>query len=262
VRVVTTRHALLRRNPLARFVAAGVLGAGLLVAVDLVTPGLVLAVELAVLPFAGIAPGRLARRCAPVLVALVPLVLGNAVFSGRTDGAVLLDAGPILLTTGGLLAGLATGLRLVAIALPGLVVALVTDPVELADALVQQARVPPRFAYGTLAALRLAPLLAREWQVLGRARRARGLDAGRNPATALRLFAGRAFALLVGAVRHGTRLATAMDARGFDADVPRSAARPSRWEPADTALVAAAAAVCVAASAASAALGSYDALLW
>ena len=34
---------------------------------------------------------------------------------------------------------------------------------------------------------------------------------------AVRLFAGTVFTLLVGAVRRGTRLAVAMDARGFDA---------------------------------------------
>ena len=53
------------------------------------------------------------------------------------------------------------------------------------------------------------------------ARRARGVDAGRNPVARLRLFASTAFALLVGAIRRGTRLAVAMDARGFDSGVPR-----------------------------------------
>ncbi len=48
------------------------------------------------------------------------------------------------------------------------------------------------------------------------ARRARGVEAGRNPVARLRLFVSTAFTLLVGAIRRGTRLAVAMDARGFD----------------------------------------------
>ena len=58
------------------------------------------------------------------------------------------------------------------------------DPIEMADALIQQARVSPRFAIGVLAALRLLPLLAQEWQTIGMARRARGVEAGRSPIAA------------------------------------------------------------------------------
>ena len=60
------------------------------------------------------------------------------------------------------------------------------EPIEVADALIQQLRVSPRFAIGVLAALRLLPLLAQEWQTLGVARRARGVEAGRSPVAAIR----------------------------------------------------------------------------
>lgn len=59
--------------------------------------------------------------------------------------------------------------------------------------------------------------------MISMARRARGIDAGRNPLTRLRLFGSTAFTLLVGAIRRGTRLAVAMDAR---ASTPR---RRGRW---------------------------------
>ncbi|MDF2920015.1 MAG: ABC-type cobalt transport system, permease component CbiQ, partial [Microbacterium sp.] len=42
-----------------------------------------------------------------------------------------------------------------------------------------------------------------------------------------------AFVLLVFAVRRGTTLATAMEARGFGADVERTWSRPSRLHPRD-----------------------------
>src|SRR5205823_517786 len=69
------------------------------------------------------------------------------------------------------------------------------------------------------------------------ARRARGVEAGRNPVVRGRLFASTMFALLVGAIRRGTRLATAMDARGFGCGARRTSARRSRFTAADAALV-------------------------
>jgi energy-coupling factor transport system permease protein len=123
--------------------------------------------------------------------------------------------------------------RVIALALPGVLLVASTDPVRLADALTLHWRVSTRFAYGALAALRLVPLLAAEWESIRLARRARGVDAGANPLAHARLLAGTAFALLVGAIRRGTRLATAMDARGFDSGVVRSNARGSVLRPLD-----------------------------
>src|SRR5438067_749335 len=76
------------------------------------------------------------------------------------------------------------------------------------------------------AAVRMLPGLADEWRLIGLARRARGVEAGRNPLVGLRLGGGRLFALLVAAIRRGTRLALAMDARGFGEQPCRTVARP------------------------------------
>jgi energy-coupling factor transport system permease protein len=130
--------------------------------------------------------------------------------------------------------------------------------VRLADALTLHWRVSTRFAYGALAALRLVPLLAAEWETIRLARRARGVDAGRNPVRHLRLFAGTAFALLVGAVRRGSRLATAMDARGFDSGIARTNARGSHLRARDAVFVVVAAAVCAAAVAISVRTGTWS----
>jgi energy-coupling factor transport system permease protein len=118
--------------------------------------------------------------------------------------------------------------------------------------------VPTRFAYGALAALRLAPLLVSEFEAARLARRTRGVESGGNPVVAVRLLAGTAFTLLVGAVRRGSRLATAMDARGFDSGIPRSNARGSLLHPRDAAFVAGTAAVCAAAVAISVLAGAWD----
>ena len=231
---------LARRNPVAKLGAALLFSLPLIATVDPFTPAVALLVELILLPFFGVRFRQLAKRAAPLLLAAAGVLVAMTMFAADRSGDLLFSAGPFDVTTG-VLAG-ATGLilRLFAVALPGIVVFATTDPTDLADALVQNAKAPARYAIGALAAFRLLPLLADEWRTLTLARRARGVDAGRNPVAKLRLFASTAFALIVGALRRGVRLAVAMDARGFDATTPRTYARRQHFTGADTALVVAA----------------------
>jgi energy-coupling factor transport system permease protein len=108
------------------------------------------------------------------------------------------------------------------------------DATALADGLSQLLRLPARFVLGALAAFRLVGLIADDWRSLALARRARGV-ADRAP---LRRFAGQAFGLLVLSLRRATKLATAMEARGFGAPIVRTWARPSRFGGGEWALLA------------------------
>ncbi len=266
---------LARRNPVAKLAAAVLFSLPLIATLDPVTPAIAIAVELAVLPLFGLRYRVLARRIWPLLVAALGVLVTMVLFAADRSGTVLLGLGPFDITTGVLLSalgpfdittGVALGalglvLRVFAVALPGIIVFATTDPTDLADALVQNARAPARFAIGALAAFRLIPLLGQEWQMLALARRARGIDAGRNPAARMRLFVSTAFALLVGALRRGGRLATAMDARGFDSDTPRTYARRQRFGPADWALLAGATALSAAALSASVVTGLFTPII-
>ncbi|MDI5965280.1 energy-coupling factor transporter transmembrane component T [Streptomyces sp. SL13] len=224
---------LARRNPVAKLAAAGVLALALVISLDPVGPAVALAAELAAVPFFGLRYRALGRRTWPLLVGVAGMLFSLVLFAADREHIVA--------------SALALALRLLAVALPGVIVFATTDPTDLADALVQNARVSPRFAIGTLAAWRLVPLMGEEWRLIGQARRARGIDPGRDPLARLRLLASASFTLLVGAIRRGTRLATAMDARGFDSGVPRTTARVQRFGAADTALVAGAAVLAAAA---------------
>lgn len=215
------RYWLLGFNPAAKLAAALLLAVGLVPAVDAVTCGVVLAAVLLLVPFSGAN-----RRM--LLIMGVPF-LGMGLSSGLVN---------LLYGAAGPLGALGAAVRLLAIALPGILAAISSDPTEMSDSLVQRLRVPERPAMGVLAALRLIPLLAGQWRTITLARRARGLEAGRNPAAVVALFFGRLFALLVRSIRTGTLLAMAMDARAFGTG-PRSHARTSRWRPADTLLIAA-----------------------
>lgn len=232
-------------NPVAQLGALGFVLPVLLVSGDLLTPLIVLAAELCLLPAAGLArPRALLARTWPLLLGAAGVAWTNVLFGDPAQGS-------------GWPSALALAVRVLALALPGILLVASTDPVRLADALTLHWRVSTRFAYGALAALRLVPLLAMEWQTIRLARRARGIEPGRNPAAHARLFAGTAFALLVAAVRRGTRLATAMDARGFDSGIPRTNARGSRLRRRDAVYLGGAATICLTAVLVSVGTGSW-----
>jgi energy-coupling factor transport system permease protein len=248
---------LARRNPVAKLGAALLFSLPLIATLDPLTPAIGVAIELAVLPLFGVGYRAVARRAWPLTLAAGGVVVAMVLFAASRTGDLLFALGPFDITTGVVSSALGLVLRIFAVALPGIIVFATTDPTDLADALVQNARAPDRFAIGALAAFRLVPLLGQEWQMLSLARRARGIDAGRNPLAVLRLFGSTAFALLVGALRRGGRLAVAMDARGFDSGQPRTYARRQVFTGADAALLAGAALLSAGALAASVLAGVF-----
>ena len=167
---------LARFNPVAKISAAVAVLLGLLLTLDPLTPALLLAAELAVVPLTGVSARALSRRCWPLLVGAAGVAVTNLVVV--PGGRVLVEIGPWDITSQAVESAVGVSLRLLAIALPGVLVLASTDPMDLADALVQRWHAPARFAYGALAALRLLPLLSADWQQVSRARRARGLDPG------------------------------------------------------------------------------------
>ncbi|WP_027341216.1 energy-coupling factor transporter transmembrane component T family protein [Hamadaea tsunoensis] len=228
---------LARRAPVAKLGAALTLSVAAVLTLDPVALAVLAAIPLVTAPLFGLSPLRLLRRAWPAFAAAVGIILSLALFSADRGGTVYVHFGPFLVTSSVLATAGAYALRLVALSLPAVLFTATTDPTDLADSLVQHVRAPARFAYGALAAYRLVGLLTEEYQQLTMARRARGIDSGGNPLRWAKLFAGTAFGLLVGAIRRGTRLAQAMDARGFDAGLPRTIARPSRFGPPDVALL-------------------------
>lgn len=242
-----------RVNPVAKLLAGLILGVTLVLSLDVVSAGVALAAELVVMPFAGLAWGAFWRRTAPVWIAAV---LGGVtiVLYGRPSGDTYVQFLLIHVTEGSIVLGVATAMRVAAIALPAVVLSATIDPTDLADGLAQLVRLPARFVLGALAGLRLVTLFFDDWRALERARRARGIGDGWR----VRRVAGQSFAILVIAIRRGSALATAMEARGFGAPIPRTWARPSRLHARDGVLVAIAVAISSLAIAVSVVLGTWS----
>lgn len=190
----------------------------------IVPAALAAAATLVLVLASGLPLRRVPGRLAPVLLPAAGLaVLTLLVHPQAADpqAAELVRIGPLRIVQPALEAGVTLALRLLVVAFVSLLVFAPSDPTSLADSLVQQWRLPDRFAYGTLAALRLAPLLGADWAAIGAARRLRGLESGSWPARVARL-PGRLLVLLVAAIRRAERMALAMDARGFDMGERRS----------------------------------------
>jgi energy-coupling factor transport system permease protein len=211
---------------------------GLATTIEFAPPLVIAAVALvSALVLGRVPPGDLARAVAPIWLAAFGLACFNTLFAAANSdpsAATLAQVGPFRVTAVALAAGAGLGLRLIAIGAVGAAFVLTTDSTRLVDALVQQARVSPRFAYGALAAYQAAPRFGEDLTTLRQARRLRGLRGGWHP----RLLVG----LLVLAIRHGDRVALAMDARAFGSG-PRTRYREVRWGPLDVVIGLAAVAV-------------------
>jgi energy-coupling factor transporter transmembrane protein EcfT len=213
-----------RANPLAAIGVALLVDLVLLLSLDAVTATAAIVLVVAFVPLAGIPLRRLAIRTAVVAGAAV-LVAVTVLLYGRGSGTVYLAVGFAQISDGSIMLAVATALRLIAVALPSVVLLTDLDATRLADALGQRLHLPDRFVLAGLAGVRLFEVLGEDWRTIALARRARGVgDRGR-----LRRLPGQAFTLLVVALRRAVALATAMEARGLGAPGPRTWSRPSTF---------------------------------
>lgn len=211
-------------NPVAKLIASALIAICLLLTLDPVSAGVALVLELALIPLLRIPPRRFWMRTLPLWIA-APLAAVTIALYGQTSGTVYAEFLLARVSEGSLWLAAATALRVLAIGLPALVLFITIDPTELADGLAQTLHLPSRFVLGALAATRLIGLAADDRRTVVLARRARGIG-DRNPFSAL---AGTAFSLLVLALRRGSALAIAMEARGFGSGVRRTWARPATF---------------------------------
>ena len=219
------RGAVERLNPVTRLLLAVLVCLPVLVSLDWLSATVMLVGLLVVLRAAGARPAAMLVRLAPVAVAAALAAVTMALY-GKPGGRVYWQWWLVEVTRRSVTMAGAVVLRVLVLGLSAVVLLGGLDLTAMADGLAQVLRLPARFVLGALAGMRMLSLFVEDWRTLGRARRARGLgDTGR-----LRRWTTMAFALLVLAIRRGTKLATAMEARGFDAQHARQRtwARPSR----------------------------------
>ena len=99
----------------------------------------------------------------------------------------------------------------------GMLFAFTTNSMELVMSLMQQFHLPPKFAYGILAAYHFFPTIRSEYATVGAALKVRGIKASAFSPK-------RIFPMLVHALERSESLAMAMESRGFEGGVPRAVA--------------------------------------
>lgn len=213
-----------RVNPATKILMVLALTIPLFFSLDWVSSATALALELLILvPLAGVGFATVAKRMAPLLI-LGPLTSISILLYARPSEEIFWHWGLITISQGSVTFAIAVCVRILAITLPIIVLFARVDSTEMADALAQVLHLPTRFVLAALAGTRTMGLFVDDWRQMQLARRARGVgDEGR-----FRQFFSMAFVLLVFAVRRGSDLATAMEARGFGALGKRTWARESR----------------------------------
>lgn len=240
-----------RVNPVIPFFATVLYSIPMLFTIDVVSAAVALGLWLALFLAAGLSPVTIVKRTWPLLVA-APLSGISMLLYAKPGGETYFSWWLVNITDNSIELSIAITLRVLAIGMPALVALVGVDATRLADSLAQVVKLPARFVLGALAGTRLFEVLAEDWRQLGAARRARGLgDSG-----ALRRWFTMAFALLVAAIRRGSLLATAMEARAFGAG-ERTWARESTLSRRDAVVMAVAVLVAAAAIGTALAVGTF-----
>lgn len=173
-----------------------------------------------------------------VVAAILSVTLGVWAASHVTAGsAEIARLGPIVLYVDGWWQGLATALRLVAIAVLAYLGGATTESGDFVRSLIAQLRVPYRIGYAALASFRFVPRFRAELATIRRAHRARGVSLGRGPVGAVRRWLASVVPLIAGSIRHAERVALSMDARAFGFADARTERHPVPWRTRDTVFV-------------------------
>ena len=166
-----------RINAVSRIIGALLLCIPMFISLDAVSASTALGIEFVLLWIGGVAPWTVCRKTWPVWIAAAGSFISVFLY-GRTSGEILWQGGWIVISEGSINLAIATAIRVAAIAVPGVILALGLDPTDLADGLVEILHFSPRFVYGGLAGLRMFTLLQEDWRALGLSQRSRGLGDG------------------------------------------------------------------------------------
>ena len=208
-----------RRNPTIKLAALIAAALPLTFVFDPLTPLVLFAVTLAVgRLFGGLSVRALSRPLAVFILAGVAILLGNIFFNKQNaTSQVVVSLGAVDITRAALWAAGSLWTRLLCFALLSLVFVRTTEPQRLLLSLVHQLHLSDRIAYGVMVGYRMLPVFQADYDTIRAAQRLRGVREGSaflHPFARMRRYA---LPLLTGAIRRGSRIAIAMDARAFGA---------------------------------------------
>ncbi len=196
-------------NPVTKLALAAAIIIATFLANTYVTLIGLLVLTLALGAYAGVLNRLLSLLKLLVPLALIMLVLQLAfVRQGNTLFAFVTDTG--------LLTGSKACLRLLGVALPLILMLMVTKLTDLANACVEKLHVPYRYAFTFTTALRFVPVFSQEMNAIMEAQTARGVEYDtKNPFKKLKLMLPLCIPLLISSVGKTDSAALAAEQRGF-----------------------------------------------
>lgn len=138
----------------------------------------------------------------------------SMIFFGKGD-TTWFKWGLVHITEESFFRGIHLGFRALSFAALGLLFVLTTKPVYLFYSLMQQLRVPPRFAYSFMAAIRLIPIMYEEFQTLRYAYQVRGMQRKKGLSRFYQTLTFYTIPLLAQSIRRAQRMAVAMETKRF-----------------------------------------------
>lgn len=162
-----------------------------------------------------------------VLLFLIPFVF---VFISTASTMILFGKGEHMWWTWGLIRiseesfyrGLLLGLKTCSFGALGMVFALTSRPILFFYALMQQFRLPPKYAYSFIASMRLLPVVVDEFHTRSNALRIRGTRYTKGSKGLYERLSLYAIPLLAQSIRRAQRVAVAMEAKRFQMSSSRS----------------------------------------
>ncbi|MHA2426138.1 MAG: energy-coupling factor transporter transmembrane component T family protein [Candidatus Thorarchaeota archaeon] len=229
-----------RLNPLLKFFGLIAITVGIVIFPSMMFSAILLILVVLGFVIARVQPKLSKGRTKFVLIFSLLLLLVQILVT--PNGTILFFVVPnvgtigpyIPVTTYGIERGLVISIRFLLIVLSSMLFVSITDPTLLAHSLAK-IRIPYRYTFSLIIALRFLPLFDLENQVVRMAQKSRGLssDVG-SPKKLLRTVRYTFFPLLVSALSRVDVLAMSMDGRGFGYAEHREYVRKSGWRVIDS----------------------------
>lgn len=151
-----------------------------------------------------------------LLLALILAVLSSTTMIFFGQGTHILFKWHFLVISKESLArGCHIGLRTFLFSILSLIFVSTTKPVLFFYSLMQQLKLPPKFAYGFLAAFRILPMMYEEFHIIRAAMKVRGIEKNKGPKGQYHKIKRYAITLLAQSIRRAQRTAVAMEAKRF-----------------------------------------------
>ncbi len=229
-----------RLNPLLKLVSLIILSVSILIYPSLTLNIVLLGALLLLFVISNIHPQLSMKRTRFLILFSALLFILQVVIT--TNGEILFFIIPSIegstplfpVTTFGIERGMIIATRFLLIVFSSILFVAITDPTLLAHSLAKL-KIPYRYTFALVIALRFLPLFDVENQVVRMAQRSRGLSTNvRSISSIMRTIRFTFFPLLVSALSRVDELSISMDGRGFGYSRSRTYYRKAQWTMADT----------------------------